>query len=134
MTFASDLSRFSVKTLNNISEVYRASLFDIFTAILLGTPVDKGILRNSWFIGIDVPYFEDGGRIGDGRGALALAELQERIGDADIFSTVFYTNPMPYGPRIEFDGYSGKAPEGMVRVNVLRWQAIVDRNARLINK
>lgn len=44
---------------------------------------------------------------------------------------MFFTNNLPYAERIEYDGWSRfKAPQGMVRKNVVRWDDIVAAKAR----
>ena len=48
-----------------------------------------------------------------------FAELAKFPKDKD--SVVYLTNNLPYAARIEYDGWSHtKAPEGMVRKNVIR--------------
>ena len=129
MSFGTDLRRFRIKTLATLEQVYRASLFDLNTAIILGTPVDKGILRNNWYISfIDDTELTTSEPAPTGTSTIERAKAS--LQNVGISSVVYIFNNLPYGPAIEYDGHSGKAPEGMVRINVAKWDAIVSKNAR----
>lgn len=41
--------------------------------------------------------------------------------------TIWAVNNLPYGPRLEFEGWSSQAPSGMVRVSVNEFQQYVNR-------
>ena len=133
MTFTADLQRFRTRTLEKYVKVKRLSAFDLFSAIVLETPVDKGVLRNNWFSGISNPSREEI-ETSDPSGSSAINRIQNILNGSDLLTDVFLTNNLPYAARIEFDGHSGKAPQGMVRVNTLRWQDIVRVNARRVNR
>jgi hypothetical protein len=36
-------------------------------------------------------------------------------------------NALPYGPRLEYEGWSSQAPAGMVRISVVEFQTFVDK-------
>lgn len=130
MSFQNDLKRFRIKTELVLDKVYRASLFDLTTAIIQGTPVDKGILRNNWFVQIGVDDLVTKTNRAAPVGTATIGRAKAELAPVTIGETVYIFNNLPYGPRIEFDGWSGKAPEGMVRINVIRWDTIVANNAR----
>lgn len=129
MTFTADLRRFHINTMEKYRKVLRTSAFDLFSAIVLATPVDKGVLRNNWYAEIGRGSTESTNE-GEPSGQSAISRIQNRIESADELSTVFLTNNLPYASRIEFDGHSAQAPTGMVRVNLLNWNTIVQVNAR----
>ena len=129
MSFSGDMRNFGDRTMNNLEEVKRASAFDLFGAIILGTPVDKGVLRNNWFAQLGHPS-NNQNQNPDPSGKEALTRLKTNLTHVDAFTDIYFTNNLPYGVFIEYDGTSAKAPNGMVRVNVARWEAIVNRNAR----
>lgn len=41
--------------------------------------------------------------------------------------TIWAVNNLPYGPRLEFEGWSSQAPAGMVRISVNEFQIFVNR-------
>lgn len=46
----------------------------------------------------------------------------------DIGSTLVFSNPMPYGPRLEYDAWSTQAPDGIVRPAVKRMVEILNKD------
>lgn len=133
MSFTTDLQRFRTRTLEKYTKVKRLSAFDLFSAIVLETPVDKGVLRNNWFASVRNPSAETT-EAKDSSGSSAISRIQSILNGNDLLTDVFLTNNLPYAAPIEFDGISGKAPEGMVRVNTLRWDNIVRSNVRRVNR
>lgn len=133
MSFSSDLKKFRVKTMQKYTKVKRLSAFDLFSAIVLETPVDKGVLRNNWFASIKNPSAEMT-EASDPSGSSTIRRIQNIVNGSDLLTDVFLTNNLPYAVPIEFDGISGKAPQGMVRVNTTRWDSIVRSNVRGVNR
>lgn len=87
------------------------------------SPVDTGRFKENWLTAIgqantsiDLP---------SGFGLTPTVKLL-RPGD-----TIFFTNSLPYAFRLEF-GWSGQAPLGMVRITIVDWQGIVDREVKKI--
>jgi hypothetical protein len=54
----------------------------------------------------------------------ALANLGSMV------DVVYMTNSLPYAEKIEYEGYSRQAPQGMLRANVAKWQRIVKAKAK----
>lgn len=129
MSFTSDLEKFHKKTMAVHAKVKRASSLDLFSLVVIGTPVDKGVLRNNWFLAVGNPSGEmiDSS---DPSGQIAISRMKSDIDKGDINDDIYLTNNLPYAVPIEFDGHSGKAPDGMVRVNLVRWDSIVKSNTR----
>lgn len=129
MSFGSQLDAFHKKTMEKVVKVKRLSAFDLFSAIVLETPVDKGVLRNNWFAQIGRPSAETtSAEDKSGRGT--VQRIQVELTSVDLENDIYFTNNLVYAVPIEFDGLSGKAPQGMVRINALRWDSIVNVNAR----
>lgn len=129
--FHKDLINFRKKTMKRYVDVKRMSAFDLFSAIILDTPVQKGVLRNNWFAAISnasTATRKDGSKSGTD----TITRINSILQGTSETEDLFLTNNLPYAERIEFDGYSGKAPEGMVRVNTIRWNAIVRANVRKV--
>lgn len=58
----------------------------------------------------------------DASGGVTLNLLQTVALSADLDDSICMTNALPYIYRLEYDGWSGQAPEGMVRQNVIRFK------------
>ena len=129
MSFTNDLQVFNKRTLKKAEVVKRRSALDLFSAIVLETPVDKGVLRNNWFATIGAPSTETTTRADKG-GNATVGRIRSAIENANLKQDILLTNNLPYAAPIEFDGHSHKAPQGMVRVNTLRWDDIVAVNIR----
>lgn len=127
--FTRQISRFSEKSQAKMVTVLRTSCFDLFGAIILETPVDKGVLRNNWYAEFNFPD-DKTTTSGDPSGSAAVNRMKRKLKEVDVTDVVYFANNLPYAQYIEFDGISGKAPQGMVRVNTVRWDNIVSVNAR----
>ena len=128
MSFETQVRRFGNTTMARIDQVRRASALELFRLIIVSTPVDNGVLINNWRTQVNSPNTSTKDTV-DSSGGQALAEAASNLGT--LLDSVFFTNNLPYAERIEFDGWSRfKAPQGMVRRNVTRWDDIVAAKAR----
>lgn len=148
MSFTQDLFKFRKRTMDKYTKVKRLSAFELFAAVVMETPVDKGVLRNNWFASIGRGS-TDTTSSSDPSGANTLAKIQAILQGVDLDRDVFLTNNLPYAAVVEFGGYpkspsggagktsggySLKAPEGMVRINSANWEQIVKRNVRKVSR
>ena len=129
--FESQLRGFGVKALDKVDKVRRASVLELFKLVIMATPVDTGRLRGNWQTAINSPAGAATTR-DDPSGAAALAEAMANLGSlADV---VWFTNNLPYAERIEYEGWSRQAPEGMVRRHIAQWQRIVSAKAQALGR
>ncbi|MBG89596.1 MAG: hypothetical protein CMO80_22235 [Verrucomicrobiales bacterium] len=133
MSFGWDITFFTAKTIDKMNKVIRMSAYDLFASIVLETPVDKGVLRNNWFASIDARSGETTTEK-DPSGAATTNRINEVLKNVKLDDLIYLSNNLAYALPIEFDGHSGKAPHGMVRVNTVRWETIVANNVRRFNK
>lgn len=133
MSFEGQLAAFAAKTEVKMKKVIRMSAFDLFSSIVLDTPVDKGVLRNNWFAAIDEPSLETTDHAAP-VGSATISRINEVLKNVDLKDVIYLSNNLAYAIPIEFDGHSGKAADGMVRVNTVRWESIVSNNVRKYNK
>jgi len=129
MAFGKQLGKFSKKTLAVATTTKRSASLELFSAIVKETPVDKGVLRNNWFANVgsgSVEVTEEGSE----SGAPTIAKIKQVVNEVKLEEDLYLTNNLPYASTIEFDGHSKKAKQGMVRVNVARWENLVTRAAR----
>lgn len=98
----------------------------LFRAVEADTPVLTSYLRSNWQATVgDIPWSEvDIRPLSE-----SFQEIETAINSAKGDEPIFLTNNTVYGPRIEFDGWSGKAPQGMMRINATRWPAFVEEAA-----
>ncbi|USL90037.1 hypothetical protein [Vibrio phage vB_VpaS_CHI] len=134
MNFEEQLEAFRKKALENHVKVKRASSFDLFSAIIMGTPVDKGVLRNNWFVAMGKTASNETTTYPAPVGTATINRTKMRLQQTTADDDITFVNNLPYSIPIEFDGHSGKAADGMVRVNTVRWDYIVSLNARKFNK
>lgn len=127
--FVAVIHAFAGMTSAKLEEIRRKSAFDVFASIIYSTPVDSGQLRNNWFASIDSPSTESVlGEASDS--AVTVERVRAVLFGKDVAGDIWFCNNMPYGPKIEYTGWSGKAPSGMVRINTIRWPDIVAANVK----
>lgn len=129
--FERQLRGFGVTALDKVDKIRRASVLELFKLVIYASPVDTGRLRGNWQTTINSPATAATTR-DDPSGAAALAEAMANLGSlADV---VWFSNNLPYAERIEYEGWSRQAPEGMVRRHIAQWQRIVSAKAQALGR
>lgn len=121
--FNADIDRFAREVELDLRTVVRRLALEIFTGIVMRTPVDKGFARAGWLVGINSeppdPQVDTSGE-GPGEDGANAANRQE-MGKIDKlrqpFSLITIVNHLPYIEPLE-KGSSSKAPQGMVAVTL----------------
>ena len=144
--FGKAIERFAEKVDGGIATVMRKSSVDLLSAIVMRTPVGNpdlwksspppgyvgGRLRASWTVDFGQPEIafdirpDPAGNATVSRGELKLQQWQPGL-------PIVISTRLPYAPRIEFQGHSGQAPAGMVRVSVAEWHSFIERAARSLD-
>lgn len=121
MSLKSDLSKFTLETLNRADKERRAICSEVLTSVVMMTPVDTGRARGNWQVSANTPKYSEIDRNSKNWSSVVAQEMQNigKLGD-----TVHITNNLPYIERLEY-GYSGQAPEGMVRKTLARIRALI---------
>jgi hypothetical protein len=122
MNFTVDVTQWVKKTKTSIEELRKNIIIELFSSVILDTPVDTGRLRGNWIISMDNPITQEV-RILDPSGNETVKKVHDLTAQLPQGKdkTVFLTNNLPYAYRIEYDGWSHtKAPRGMVRKNFIR--------------
>jgi len=128
--FERDLGAFHAGAMEYVDKVRRASILELFRLVVMETPVDTGRLRGNWQTTINTPATSELDRL-DPNGGIVLAEVLANMGG--LLDVVYFSNNLPYAERIEYDGWSKhKAPGGMVRMHVAKWERIVEAKARAL--
>ena len=101
-----------------IDNKIRAATSEVFSNIIQMTPVDTGRARGNWQCTIGAPFIGE-----DASGSVMKANnvIPRRAG-----SVVYLTNNVPYIGRLEYDGHSRQAPNGMVRVSVALFEGVLN--------
>lgn len=129
-TFSAQVSRFGKDTADKIERVRRGVTLKLLSAVILDTPVLTGRLRGNWRISEGQPVLDVLDRV-DPSGGTVLAEVGATVAKSTGDVAIFLCNNLPYAQRIEYDGWSHtKAPEGMVRRNVARFNTLVTVEAK----
>lgn len=131
MSFTAAVDKWGLKALQNIDKVRRASALEVFTLVIMGSPVDTGLLRGNWQTKLNAPVLKSTSRLDPG-GSAAVAEALANLGS--MVDVVYMTNSLPYAERIEYEGWSRQAPNGMVRAAAAKWQRIVQEKAKAYNQ
>jgi hypothetical protein len=103
----------------------RRYTLDCANRIIRRTPVDTGMLRGGWQPSINAPINTEINRV-DKNNAAVSADIK-RESDRLVIGDIFYmTNNLPYAARIEYDGWSQQAVQGMMRVSVIEVAAAIN--------
>ncbi len=127
MTFAGDLKDFELRFDQASDDFIQGVETSLFNSVILDSPVDTGRFRGNWQTSITNPYAGTTSQA-DPTGAQAIARMQSFVSALKGGRVTFLTNNLPYAERLEY-GYSGQAPEGMVRKNVARFHSIIKDQA-----
>ena len=136
MSFADEVLDFSNHAIEVTDDITRVSAIALFSDVVISTPVGNpslwsskapagytgGSLRGSWFATISRPSSQ----LADAsRENSAISSMENIVLGAKSARLFYMTNNQPYSKRVEYDGWSSQAPDGMVRKNTARWDSIV---------
>ena len=153
--FTLGIKNFVEKAKKNPETTMRQTTFKLFSAIIKASPVDTGRFRMNWQVagaapatGVSVLGYD---KTGDG----AVGGAASYIFSSSDWGEFTMTNNLPYAEVIEFggykamfgfsnsfmgpvksadggqtiNGYSKQAPQGVVRVNVARFNTLLEEEA-----
>jgi len=121
-SFSLSVGQWAKDASEEMKQLHKAIILELFSSVILDTPVLTGRLRGNWIISSDAPETGQFDVI-DPTGAKATKKVEDFVSSLDLDDDfeVFLANNLPYAYRIEYDGWSKtKAPEGMVRKNLIR--------------
>jgi len=144
MSFSLDIKKFAEQAGQNINNVRRGVALDMFSNIVMRTPVGNptlwessyvpkgyigGTLRGNWQIKLNAPTSEQL-KTHDKNGSQTISRELPKINAATGDDTIWIFNNMPYAVRVE-NGWSTKqAPAGMVKVTLTEFQRSIDEQLR----
>lgn len=138
-SFVADVTRFVKKAKLAPTLIVRKVLFDLSSNIVRLTPVDEGRAKANWQFGTDsVPT----GTLSVGADG-GLGDIQQ----AETGHMHYVVNNLPYIAKLEYggypnppkqgtgktvSGYSTQAPNGMVRITVIRYKEYLEKAMRAL--
>jgi hypothetical protein len=133
MNFGEEVEGFAKMANMNVTQVRQAVALKLFSAVILSTPVLTGRLRGNWVTTLNFDT-EETVTTDDPSGSVSIAFAKEVISNAKGDDTIILTNNLPYASVIEFDGWSHtKAPQGMLRINVARFERLLEEQLRKVS-
>ncbi|HCP0786341.1 TPA: HK97 gp10 family phage protein [Escherichia coli] len=130
MSFALDVSKFVEKAKKNPEKVMRQVSIKLFSAIIKASPVDTGRFRMNWMASGGTPASGVTDAT-DKSGNAATGNATSFVLKAADWREFTLTNNLPYAQRLEY-GWSQQAPQGFVRVNVSRFQQLINEEANKV--
>lgn len=129
--FSKLVNDFALKTPKRADTVIKKATLELFSKVILDTPVDTGRLRANWnvsFGSADESVNEDASDKAKSKTSSSTCKkAEEKIKADKTYMAIFLTNNMPYVKGIEY-GRSQKSPQGMVRMNIALYNMFL-RNA-----
>jgi hypothetical protein len=119
--FSADVSRAAARMGNLGVVIYRKIALDVHRGVVMESPVLEGHLRGNWNVALN-RVDKTSGKDPDPSGAKTIADGRAVTTGADWTDEIYISNNLPYAARIEYEQWSKKAPEGMVRVTLKRIQ------------
>ncbi len=123
------LKAIAAKSMVKAEKVIKETYFDVMNEGIIGTPVLDGLLISSYNAGfeVDTSYPNEPRGLHYSTDRLTIALENDRV----LSETFYMTNSQPYAFRIEYEGHSANAPQGMIRKAAANFNTIAAMN---INK
>lgn len=129
MSLTLDLSKFKKLSREKMKKVVTKTSIDLGQAVVMGTPVDTGRLRGNWMPSLNA-YDASTTDDTDKSGTETSLRIETKFKGYKIGDTLTMSNNLPYAVPIEYGHSKIKAPKGMVRVNITKFQKFVNAAAR----
>lgn len=120
--FVSGVNDFCKRAEDSGDKIVQTVCADLFSRVILDTPVDTGRARGNWVPAIGAPSNSVDNNKFDGSGQSTVSAAVSVSRSAKMGDTIHLTNNLPYIKKLE-NGYSKKSPRGMVGINVTAIQS-----------
>ena len=112
----------ATKTERKLDLAVRKISLELFSRVILRSPVDTGRFRANWQVAIG--SMPNGTlSLEDKSGTATVSNATARSAGVKAGDVIYLANNLPYAQRLE-DGYSVQAPAGMVGLTVQEFQSI----------
>lgn len=130
--FELQIAKFVEKAGKNADEVVRKTAFEVFSQVIIISPVDEGRFKGNWQVAIEsIPS----GVLDtvDKSGTATIAKAKAATLTMRAGQIIYMVNNLEYARPLEY-GHSKQAPSGMVRITVENFNAIINRAASEVPK
>ena len=127
-----DPSKWAVKTEDKLDLAIRKIALEMFSRVVLKSPVDTGRFRANWSVGVgSIPSGTI--ELNDKTGIATINKVSADLAGVKAGDVITLANNLPYGPSLEDGrGYrdgkmrgSKKAPHGMVALTKQEFESVV---------
>jgi hypothetical protein len=152
MSFSQDINEFVVEIERKNELIVKQTVIKLFRDIIFESPVDTGRFRGNWFLTYQNPSRKRTKKT-DRQGNRTVNAMADKVMKSKSIRSFILTNNLPYSEVIEFGGYprmpkrgtweKGKgyvkrssggysklAPNGVVRVNMIRFRKLLEEEAK----
>jgi hypothetical protein len=130
--FEVQIAKFVEKANGNIDLVVRKVALDMFTRVIIKSPVDTGRFKGNWQVAIEsIPAGTL--KIYDKEGTATIAKVTAEVLGLKAGQIIYLVNNVSYAIPLEY-GHSQQAPGGMVRITIQEWNAVVNKAASEVPK
>lgn len=148
MSFEDELRQIACKVDARANAVVKKIVIDIGTSLVLKTPVGDpsywksppppgyvgGRARGNWQYALNAPDITNHSPI-DKTGSATIGRIVGKVPDEATGLVHYITNSVPYIVPLEYHSHSRQAPNGMVGITIVEFDAIVKAaNAALGNQ
>jgi hypothetical protein len=130
--FTAQIGAFVEKAKGNTELVLRKVALEMFTRVVIKSPVDEGRFKSSWLVAINSVPQGVPGTI-DKTGAPSFERIQATVPLTKVGDTITMVSNLPYSQKLEY-GHSSQAPSGVIRVTIMEWNNVVSNAAQAVNK
>ena len=124
-SFELQMKEFENMTAEKSELLFKKVCFDLSNSIIMDTAVDKGTARGNWQPDIN-SIQNDVLEIEDKSGNATVAKVANQTNNLKLGQYFTLTNNLPYILRLEY-GWSKKSPQGMIGINIMRFQNFVNK-------
>ncbi len=143
-SFSLDVSKFAEKAKMSTAKAVRKTAIGLYSAIITESPVDTGRFRANWMVSGRQPDTTTTFEL-DKSGSKTIDKMTNFILSASDYGMFTLSNNLPYAHVIEYGGYPGdgpntvggfskQAPQGVVRVNIARFEQLLNEAAQEAKK
>ena len=140
-SFDDQMRAFARRANMSVEKTVKGTAIKLFSAVIKSSPVYSGRFRANWTAAGVQPSTVTTDMT-DKSGSAATGAMVNYINSAKGQTVFTMANNLPYAHVIEYGGYPGdgpntvggfskQAPQGVVRVNVARFEAILEEQARV---
>lgn len=124
-SFELQMKDFENMTAEKSELLFKKVCFNLSNSIIMDTAVDKGTARGNWQPDIN-SIQNDVLEVEDKSGNATVSKVASQTNNLKLGQFFTLTNNLPYILRLEY-GWSKKSPNGMLGINIMRFQNFVNQ-------